>query len=77
LPFSKSPSLNLTCGWRCHNHGAELRICWPNPRPLRRRSISTRISPCAVLSGVDHLLFLTSLLIVSPLRAIARRWSLF
>jgi hypothetical protein len=30
-----------------------------------------------VLSGVDHLLFLTSLLIVSPLRAIARRWSLF
>lgn len=30
-----------------------------------------------VLSGVDHLLFLASLLIVSPLRAVARRWSLF
>src|SRR6185369_916915 len=30
-----------------------------------------------VLSGVDHLLFLASLLIVSPLRAIERRWSLF
>ena len=30
-----------------------------------------------VISGIDHLLFLASLLIVSPLRAIARRWSLF
>jgi hypothetical protein len=30
-----------------------------------------------VSSGIDHLLFLASLLIVSPLRAVARRWSLF
>ncbi|MDQ2654829.1 MAG: HupE/UreJ family protein [Chloroflexota bacterium] len=30
-----------------------------------------------VSSGIDHLLFLASLLIVSPLRAIDRRWSLF
>jgi hypothetical protein len=30
-----------------------------------------------VWSGLDHLLFLASLLIVSPLRAIERRWSLF
>jgi hypothetical protein len=30
-----------------------------------------------VSSGLDHLLFLASLLIVSPLRAIERRWSLF
>ena len=30
-----------------------------------------------VLSGVDHLLFLACLLMVSPLRALARRWSLF
>ncbi|MEP7311912.1 MAG: HupE/UreJ family protein [Pseudomonadota bacterium] len=30
-----------------------------------------------VSSGIDHLLFLASLLIVSPLRAIERRWSLF
>ena len=30
-----------------------------------------------VLSGFDHLLFLASLLIVSPLRAVERRWSLF
>ncbi|MEO6185264.1 MAG: HupE/UreJ family protein [Steroidobacteraceae bacterium] len=30
-----------------------------------------------VLGGVDHLLFLASLLIVSPLRPIARHWSLF
>jgi HupE/UreJ protein len=30
-----------------------------------------------VSGGLDHLLFLASLLIVSPLRAIGRRWSLF
>jgi hypothetical protein len=30
-----------------------------------------------VSSGLDHLLFLASLLVVSPLRAIERRWSLF
>ena len=40
-------------------------------------SLPCRWASTMCSSGVDHLLFLASLLIVAPLRAVARRWSLF
>lgn len=53
----------------------ELRL--DNVGPWRGWGAAVALGFRHVLAGLDHLLFLASLLMVSPLRAVGRRWSLF